>query len=128
MDEIYGYMPPISNPPSKGPLLRMLKQARGFGIGLVLGTQNPADIDYKGLSNAGTWFVGKLQTEQDKNRLLDGLVSVSGGISRNTIDELLSSLGKRVFICIMFMHNQPWFSNALDNELPRWTTNAQSYI
>ena len=117
MDEIYGYMPPISNPPSKGPLLRMLKQARGFGIGLVLGTQNPADIDYKGLSNAGTWFVGKLQTEQDKNRLLDGLVSVSGGISRNTIDELLSSLGKRVFILHSVHANRPVVFQT------RWTMN-----
>jgi hypothetical protein len=117
MDEIYGYMPPISNPPSKGPLLRMLKQARGFGIGLVLGTQNPADIDYKGLSNAGTWFVGKLQTEQDKNRLLDGLVSVSGGISRKTIDELLSSLGKRVFILHSVHANQPVVFQT------RWTMN-----
>jgi hypothetical protein len=101
MDEIYGFLPPVSNPPSKGPLLRMLKRARAYGVGFVLGTQNPADIDYKGLSNAGTWFIGKLQTEQDKNRLLDGLVNVSGEVSRSEIDNLLSSLGKRVFV----MHN-----------------------
>jgi DNA helicase HerA-like ATPase len=75
-DEIFGYLPPVSNPPSKGILLRMLKQARAFGVGLVLVTQNPVDVDYKALSNAGTWFIGKLQTEQDKNRLLDGLQSV----------------------------------------------------
>ncbi len=72
-DEIFGYLPPIANPPSKQVMLRMLKQARAFGVGLVLATQNPADVDYKGLSNTGTWLIGKLQTEQDKRRLLDGL-------------------------------------------------------
>lgn len=101
MDEIYGYLPPQRNPPSKGPLLRMLKQARAFGLGLLLATQNPVDVDYKALSNAGTWFIGKLQTEQDKNRLLDGLESASGGVSRNIFDKLISSLGKRVFV----LHN-----------------------
>ncbi len=75
MDEIYGYLPPTAVPPSKQPLLRMLKQARAFGLGLLLATQNPVDVDYKALSNAGTWFIGKLQTEQDKQRLLDGLES-----------------------------------------------------
>ena len=80
MDEIYGYLPPTAVPPSKGPLLRMLKQARAFGLGLLLATQNPVDMDYKALSNTGTWFIGKLQTERDKNRLLDGLESVAGGI------------------------------------------------
>jgi hypothetical protein len=99
MDEIFGYLPPTANPPSKQPLLRMLKQARAFGLGLVLATQNPVDVDYKALSNAGTWFIGKLQTEQDKQRLLDGLESaVSGGLDRGAIDKLISSLGKRVFI------------------------------
>lgn len=82
MDEIYGYLPPQKNPPSKAPLLRMFKQARAFGLGLILATQNPVDVDYKGLSNAGTWFIGKLQTEQDKDRLLDGLESASGGLNR----------------------------------------------
>ena len=101
MDEIYGYLPPIANPPSKGPLLRMLKQARAFGLGLLLATQNPVDVDYKGLSNAGTWFIGKLQTDQDKQRLLDGLESLTSGVSRVAMDKLISSLGKRVFI----MHN-----------------------
>jgi hypothetical protein len=101
MDEIFGYMPPQRNPPSKQPLLRMLKSARAFGLGLLLATQNPVDVDYKGLSNAGTWFIGKLQTEQDKNRLLDGLESAAGGVPRATLDKLISTLGKRVFI----MHN-----------------------
>jgi len=99
MDEIFGYLPPTANPPSKTPLLRMLKQARAFGVGLVLATQNPVDVDYKGLSNAGTWFIGKLQTDQDKQRLLDGLEgAASGGLDRGEMDKLISSLGKRVFI------------------------------
>ena len=99
MDEIYGYLPPTRNPSSKQPLLRMLKQARAFGLGLLLATQNPVDVDYKGLSNAGTWFIGKLQTEQDKQRLLDGLESAApGALERGTIDKLISGLGKRVFI------------------------------
>ncbi|MBI5951059.1 MAG: DUF853 family protein [Chloroflexi bacterium] len=101
MDEIYGYLPPTAVPPSKGPLLRMLKQARAFGLGLLLATQNPVDIDYKALSNTGTWLIGKLQTERDKNRLLDGLESAAGGIPRAAMDKLISSLGKRVFV----MHN-----------------------
>ncbi len=99
MDEIFGYLPPTANPPSKQPLLRMLKQARAFGLGLVLATQNPVDVDYKALSNAGTWFIGKLQTEQDKQRLLDGLESAaSGALDRGAIDKIISGLGKRVFI------------------------------
>jgi hypothetical protein len=101
-DELYGYLPPVSNPPSKQPLLRLLKQARAFGVGLVLVTQNPADIDYKGLSNAGTWFIGKLQTEQDKQRLLDGLESAAALTSaagqRAKYEKLISTLGKRVFL------------------------------
>jgi hypothetical protein len=101
-DEVFGYLPPVSNPPSKTVLLRMLKQARAFGVAQVLVTQNPVDIDYKALSNAGTWWIGKLQTDQDKQRLLDGLESaVPGGMNRNAYDKLISSLGKRVFL----MHN-----------------------
>src|SRR6266508_2476851 len=101
MDEIFGYLPPQRNPPSKQLLLRLLKQARAFGLGLLLATQNPVDVDYKGLSNAGTWFIGKLQTEQDKARLLDGLEGAAGGVSRATLAKLISTLGKRVFV----MHN-----------------------
>ncbi|MGD8732654.1 MAG: DUF87 domain-containing protein, partial [Anaerolineales bacterium] len=78
-DEALGYLPPVAMPPSKPPLLRLLKQARAFGLGILLTTQNPVDLDYKALSNAGTWFIGKLQTERDKQRLLDGLKSVEGG-------------------------------------------------
>jgi hypothetical protein len=101
-DEIFGYLPPVANPPSKPVILRMLKQARAFGVGLVLATQNPADVDYKGLSNTGTWLIGKLQTEQDKRRLLDGLEgAVPGSFDRGDYDKLISGLGKRVFL----LHN-----------------------
>lgn len=101
MDEIFGYFPPTAAPPSKQPLLTLMKQARAFGIGVVLATQNPVDIDYKGLSNAGTWFIGRLQTERDKARLLDGLESAAGSMSRPQIESALSQLGSRVFL----MHN-----------------------
>jgi hypothetical protein len=101
-DEIFGYLPPVANPPSKQPMLRMLKQARAFGVGQVLVTQNPVDVDYKALSNAGTWMIGKLQTDQDKQRLLDGLDSaMSGSLNRGEYDRLISTLGKRVFL----LHN-----------------------
>jgi hypothetical protein len=102
MDEIAGYFPPTANPPSKQPLLTMMKQARAFGVGVVLATQNPVDLDYKGLSNAGTWFVGRLQTEQDKARLLDGLQgamsTASKAFDRKEMERTLSGLGKRVFL------------------------------
>ncbi|NWG07847.1 MAG: ATP-binding protein [Chloroflexi bacterium] len=117
MDEIFGYLPPQRNPSSKGPLLRMLKQARAFGLGLLLATQNPVDVDYKALSNAGTWFIGKLQTEQDKQRLLDGLESAAGGVSREVFDKLISTLGKRVFI----LHNV--HAKAPQLFQTRWTMN-----
>lgn len=117
MDEIFGYLPPVNNPPSKQPLLRMLKQARAFGVGLLLATQNPVDVDYKALSNAGTWIIGKLQTENDKNRLLDGLQSAAGGDSRATLDKLISGLGKRVFV----LHNV--HSKAPVVFQTRWTMN-----
>ena len=100
-DEIVGYLPPIANPPSKPLILRMLKQARAFGVGLVLATQNPIDLDYKALSNAGTWMIGKLQTDQDKQRLLDGLEGLTGGLDRAYFDKTISELGKRVFL----LHN-----------------------
>ncbi|QKF73029.1 YjgR domain-containing protein [Aliarcobacter faecis] len=98
MDEIFGYFPPSSNPPSKQPMLTLLKQARSFGIGIVLSTQNPVDIDYKGLANIGTWFLGRLQTKQDIDRVIDGLSSASEGINKAQISNLLSNLEKRNFI------------------------------
>lgn len=125
MDEIYGYLPPTANPPSKQPLLRMLKQARAFGLGLLLATQNPVDMDYKALSNTGTWFIGKLQTERDKNRLLDGLESLTGGIPRAQMDKLISSLGKRVFVMnnvhekAPFLFQTRWVMNFLAGPMTR---------
>ncbi len=99
MDEIVGFFPPVANPPSKGPLLTLLKQGRAFGIGVLLATQNPVDLDYKGLANTGTWFLGRLQTERDKARLLDGLEGAAAGtLDRATADRLLSALDKRVFL------------------------------
>ena len=102
MDEIFGYFPPVANPPSKLPLLTLLKQARAFGLGVVLATQNPVDLDYKGLANTGTWFIGRLQTERDKARVLDGLegASTAAGqqFERSRMEAALSSLGNRVFV------------------------------
>lgn len=100
MDEIYGFLPPVANPPSKQPMLTMLKQARAFGVGLVLATQNPVDLDYKALSNMGTWFIGRLQTERDKARLLDGLESASADakFDRAEIEKIISNLDSRVFL------------------------------
>jgi len=102
MDEIFGYFPPVANPPSKKPLLTLLKQARAFGLGVVLATQNPVDLDYKGLANTGTWFIGRLQTERDKARVLEGLegaVSAAGGkFDRNEMEQILAGLGNRVFL------------------------------
>ena len=102
MDEVFGFFPPTANPPSKTPMLTLLKQARAFGLGCVLSTQNPVDLDYKGLSNCGTWFLGRLQTERDKARVLDGLegAAASGGpaFDRPSLERTLSSLDKRVFL------------------------------
>lgn len=102
MDEIFGYLPPTANPPSKRPLMIMLKQARAFGLGCLLATQNPVDLDYKALSNIGTWFLGRLQTERDKLRVLDGLQGAAGAsgnrFDRAELESLLSGLGSRVFL------------------------------
>ena len=102
-DEVFGYLPPHPvNPPSKGPLLTLLKQARAFGVGVLLATQNPVDLDYKALSNAGTWFIGKLQTDRDKARLLEGLEGVAAEhgtlTDRAYLDNVISSLSSRVFV------------------------------
>lgn len=102
MDEVYGYFPPSAKPPSKPPMLTLLKQARAFGLGIVLATQNPVDLDYKGLSNMGTWFLGRLQTQRDKDRVLDGLEGASmqqgSAFDRQTMERSLSALGNRVFL------------------------------
>jgi phage host-nuclease inhibitor protein Gam len=105
MDEIAGYLPPVANPASKAPMLTLLKQARAFGVGMVLATQNPVDLDYKALSNAGTWFIGRLQTERDQMRVLDGLEgamsNAGGAFDRDKLQKLIAGLGKRVFL----LHN-----------------------
>ncbi|MEP7273537.1 MAG: ATP-binding protein [Acidobacteriota bacterium] len=102
MDEIFGYFPPVANPPSKQPLLTLLKQARAFGLGLVLATQNPVDLDYKGLSNIGTWWIGRLQTERDKSRVMEGLegaaASQGSRFDRRAMEQTLAGLGNRVFL------------------------------
>ncbi len=105
MDEVFGFLPPVAEPASKRPFLTLLKQARAYGVGLLLATQNPVDLDYKALSNAGTWFIGRLQTERDKLRVLDGLEGVSDetgmSLERKELDRLISALDKRVFL----LHN-----------------------
>jgi hypothetical protein len=100
MDEIFGYFPPTAMPPSKVPMLTLLKQARAFGVGVVLATQNPVDLDYKGLSNAGTWFIGRLQTERDQARVIDGLQSALAGtgFDRATLERLMAGITQRVFL------------------------------
>jgi hypothetical protein len=99
MDEIYGFFPATSNPPSKNPMMLLLKQARAFGVNITLSTQNPVDLDYKGLSNIGSWFIGRLQTRQDIDRVIDGLVkSGDDAMDKKTISEILSNLNKRVFL------------------------------
>jgi hypothetical protein len=103
IDEVFGFMPPVANPPSKQLLLTLLKQARAFGLGVVLSTQNPVDLDYKGLANAGTWFIGRLQTERDQARVLDGLLGAAGAerLDAAALGRTLASLGKRQFL----LHN-----------------------
>lgn len=102
MDEIAGYFPPTANPPSKQPMLTLMKQARAFGVGMMFATQNPVDLDYKGLANAGTWFIGRLQTQRDKDRVLDGLEGAASNASakfdRAAADKAMSALGNRVFL------------------------------
>jgi hypothetical protein len=102
MDEVFGYFPPLGNPPSKRPMLTLLKQARAFGLGVMLATQNPVDLDYKGLSNAGTWFLGRLQTERDKARVMEGLEGASAqagaSFNRQQMEAALAALGNRVFL------------------------------
>lgn len=98
MDEVAGYLPPTANPPTKKPIMTLMKQARAFGVGVVLSTQNPVDIDYKALSNAGTWMIGRLSTERDKARLLEGLTSAAGSVDIGAVDDTISGLGKREFV------------------------------
>ncbi len=120
MDEIFGFFPPIAEPPSKKPLLTLLKQARAFGLGVVLATQNPVDLDYKGLANAGTWFIGKLQTERDRDRLLDGMAAASAQVmERDELARVVSGLRQRVFLMQNIHEEKPVLLNC------RW---ALSYL
>lgn len=98
MDEVFGFAPPTAEPPSKKPILTILKQARAFGCGMVLSTQNPIDLDYKAISNSGTWLVGRLQTENDKKRILEGLDSAGATVDVGEYDRLISGLAKRQFL------------------------------
>jgi hypothetical protein len=111
MDEIFGYFPPVANPPSKLPLMTLLKQARAFGLGVVLATQNPVDLDYKGLANTGTWFIGRLQTERDKARVLEGLEGASAGsgkkFNKGRMEQVLAGLGSRIFLMNNVHEDEP---------------------
>ncbi len=107
MDEVAGYLPPTAMPPTKKPIMTLMKQARAFGVGVVLSTQNPVDIDYKALSNAGTWMIGRLQTDRDKQRLLDGMSAASGGVDVAAVGDTISGLGKREFVLKRAGKDQP---------------------
>jgi hypothetical protein len=107
MDEVAGYLPPTAMPPTKKPIMTLMKQARAFGVGVVLSTQNPVDIDYKALSNAGTWMIGRLQTDRDKGRLLDGMSAASGGVDIGAVGDTISGLGKRQFVLKRAGKDQP---------------------
>ncbi len=123
MDEVFGYFPPVAEPPSKRPMLTLLKQARAFGLGCVLATQNPVDLDYKGLSNCGTWFLGRLQTERDKARVIDGLqgaaAQAGAGFDKKAMEAKLAALGSRVFLMNNVHDNAPTLFHT------RW---AMSYL
>ena len=107
MDEVFGYVPPTADPPAKKPILTIFKQGRAFGLGLVLSTQNPVDLDYKAMSNAGTWLVGRLQTENDKARVLEGLRSAAGGTDVAALDAAIGALQKRQFLLVSAKASQP---------------------
>ena len=119
MDEVMGYVPPTAEPPTKKPIMTLMKQARAFGVGMVLATQNPVDIDYKAISNAGTWMVGRLQTERDKARLLDGMSAADGGVDVQTVGATIGGLAKREFVLRRAGQQAPVVLDlALGHELP----------
>ncbi len=107
MDEVFGYVPPSAAPPAKKPILTIFKQGRAFGLGLVLSTQNPVDLDYKAMSNAGTWLVGRLQTENDKARVLEGLRSAAGTTDVAELDKAIGGLAKRQFLLVSAKSSAP---------------------
>ena len=110
MDEVFGFAPPTATPPAKKPILTILKQARAFGVGMVLSTQNPVDLDYKAMANAGTWMVGRLQTENDKARVLEGLRSAAGGTDVAALDAAIGGLEKRQFMLVSAARTRRWCS------------------
>ncbi len=121
MDEVAGYLPPTANPPTKRPIMLLLKQARAFGLGVVLSTQNPVDVDYKALSNAGTWLVGRLQTEQDKARLLDGLSSAAGGVDVAAVSDTIGAPRQAPVPAPPRRLGRPrGDDDAMGDELPAW--------
>ena len=130
IDEVFGYIPPTANPASKKPILTLLKQARAFGVGVVLSTQNPVDIDYKAISNAGTWMIGRLQTDRDKQRLLDGMRASDGSVDIKAISDTLSALDKREFVLHSTRSAQPrhfatrWAMSFLPGPLTRQQISA----
>ncbi len=99
-DEVYGFLPPHpANPPTKRPLVALMKQARAFGVGVVVATQNPMDLDYRALSNAGLWCIGRLQTDADRARVTEGLASsVGAGTDAKELNRSLSRLAPRWFV------------------------------
>ena len=107
MDEVFGFVPPTAAPPAKKPILTILKQGRAFGVGMVLSTQNPVDLDYKTMANAGTWLVGRLQTENDKARVLEGLKSAAGETDVGTLDKAIGGLQKRQFMLVSAKASEP---------------------
>jgi hypothetical protein len=110
-DEVFGFLPPHpANPPTKRPILALLKQARAFGVGIVLATQNPMDVDYKALSNAGVWFVGRLQTDADRERVVEGLAGSAGGaggLAPEALEGAIKGLPKRTFYVRDVHHTPP---------------------
>jgi Helicase HerA, central domain len=107
MDEVFGFVPPTAMPPAKKPILTILKQGRAFGVGMALATQNPVDLDYKAMSNAGTWLVGRLQTERDKARVLEGLRSAAGLTDVNALDQAIGGIQKREFLFVSAKSSTP---------------------
>ncbi len=107
MDEVIGFVPPTAVPPAKKPILTLLKQGRAFGVGMTLATQNPVDLDYKAMSNAGTWLVGRLQTERDKARVLEGLKSAAGSADVGALDAAIGGLAKRQFLLVSAKSAEP---------------------
>jgi uncharacterized protein DUF87 len=107
MDEVFGFVPPTAMPPAKKPILTILKQGRAFGVGMVLSTQNPVDLDYKAMANAGTWLVGRLQTERDKARVLEGLRSAAGDADVGALDVAIGALQKRQFLLVSAKSSAP---------------------